>query len=75
MEILMRAILVIVLLVVVLCLVGWVSFSNPDGDPSLRIDSTKVKEDTAAIVEKSKEALNNLSNKMDDNDDPQGVTE
>ena len=57
----MRAILLIVVILVVLALVGWVSFSTPDGDPTLRIDADKVKQDTAVIVEKSKQALDNVA--------------
>ena len=71
----MRAILVIVVILVVLALVGWVSFSTPDGDPTLRIDADKVKQDTAVIVEKSKQAIDNVANKIDEGTEPQNATE
>ena len=66
----MRAILVIVVLVLVLAGVGWLSFSSPDGDPTIRINSEKVKSDSAVIVEKSKEALSNVAERIDERAEP-----
>ena len=60
MEILMRTILVIVLVVLVLAWVGWVNLSNPDGDPTLQINSEKVKADSAEIIDKSEQAIENI---------------
>ena len=71
----MRALLIIVVLVVVLALVGWIRFSSPEGDPTIRVDSDKVKADTAVIVEKTKQAIDNTANKIEENTEPQGVTE
>ena len=68
----MRAILVIVVVVLVLAWVGWVQFSTPDGDPTLRINADKVKSDSAAIVEKSGEALQKASDNINENTEPQG---
>ena len=66
----MRAILVIVVLVLVLAGVGWLSFSSPDGDPTIRINSEKVKSDSAVIVEKSKEAFSNAAERIDERVEP-----
>ena len=71
----MRAILVIVVIVLVLAWVGWVNLSTPDGNPTLQINSDKVKADSAAIVEKSKQAIDNAANKIEENVEPQGATE
>ena len=71
----MRALLVIVVLVVVLALVGWISLSTPDGDPTLRVNSDKVKEDTAVIVDKTKQAIGNVADKVNESTESQSVTE
>ncbi|TWU25420.1 hypothetical protein Pla52o_17210 [Novipirellula galeiformis] len=61
----MRALIVVVVLLVILGLVGWVRYSSPNGDPTLRVDTEKVKEDTSAIVEKSKQAVDDAARKID----------
>ena len=68
----MRVILLIVVLLLIGAGVGWLSFSSPDGDPTLRVNSEKVKQDTAVIVEKSKQALDNLNNKVNE---PESVSQ
>ena len=62
----MRAILVIVVLFVVLALVGWIRFGSASGDPTITIDSEKVKSDTAEVVEKTKQAFDNVANEVDE---------
>lgn len=61
----MRAIIVIVVIVFILGLVGWVQFSSPDGDPTIRVDTDKMKQDTSAIVEKTKEVARDAANSID----------
>lgn len=61
----MRAIIVIAVIVLVLGLVGWLRFSSPDGDPTIRVDTEKVRQDTSAIVEKSKEAVDGAARSID----------
>jgi predicted negative regulator of RcsB-dependent stress response len=61
----MRALIVIVVLAVVLGYVGWVQFSSPDGDPTIRVDTEKVKQDTSAMVEKSKEIAGDAAKNID----------
>ena len=62
----MRALIVIVLLAVVLGLVGWVTYSTPDGDPTIRVNTEKVKQDTSEIVERSKRAIDATSERIDE---------
>ena len=71
----MRAVIVIVVLAVVLVLVGWVSFSSPEGNPTIRVNSEKVKNDTAVIVDKTKQAVENVADKVDDGTDSNIVNE
>ena len=71
----MRAILVIVVLALVLGWVGWLKFSSPDGDPTIRIDADKVKADTGMLVEKSKQAIDSAEKKIDQSVESDGATE
>ena len=63
----MRTILIIGLLLFAFGWFGWLQFSSSDGDPTIRVDSEKVKQDTAVIIEKSKDAFNGAANEIDDN--------
>ncbi len=61
----MRAIIAIAIVLLILGFIGWIQFSSPDGDPTIRVDSDKVKQDTSAFVEKSKRAVDNAAEKID----------
>lgn len=69
----MRALIAIVLLMLVLGLIGWLRFSSPDGNPTIQVDTEKVKQDTAEIVEKSKQAVDTAAKKIDANIDSDPV--
>lgn len=71
----MRALIVILLLVVVLGLVGWVQFSSPDGDPTIRVDTDKVKRDTAEVVDKSKQVFDDVTQEVDEAMEPNASAE
>ena len=62
----MRTILFVAVLLFALGWIGWVKFSSPEGDPTIRVDSDKVKQDTAVIIEKSKDAFDDASNNIDE---------
>lgn len=53
----MRAILVIAVILLILGLVGWLRIGSSDGDPTIRVDTEKVKQDTSEIVEKTKQLV------------------
>lgn len=61
----MRAIIAIAVVLLVLGLVGWIQFSSPNGDPTVRVDSDKVRRDTSMIVEKSKQAVDSAAEQID----------
>ena len=61
----MRALIAILLLALILGLVGWVQYSSTDGDPTFRVNTEKVKQDTSAIVERSKRAIDATSERID----------
>ena len=65
----MRALLIAALIVVVLLFVGWIRFSSPDGNPTIQIDTEKVKQDTSALVEKAKDAADEVDRRVDVNID------
>lgn len=52
-----RALIIIVALVIIMGLVGWLQFSSTDGDPTIRVNTEKVKQDSSRILEQSKKAL------------------
>lgn len=61
----MRALIVIAVIVLILGLVGWLQFSSPDGDPTIRVDTDRIKQDTSEIVEKTKDAVDRTVEKID----------
>ena len=61
----MRALAVIAVIVLLLSIVGWLKFSSPDGNPTIRVDRNKIEHDTAVMVDESKEALDQAAQKVD----------
>ncbi|MCC7335044.1 MAG: hypothetical protein IT422_08105 [Pirellulaceae bacterium] len=70
----MRALIVIVILLLILAAVGWLKFSSPNGDPTLRVDTEKVRQDTSTIVEKSKQAVDHAAEKIDASIDSEPIS-
>ena len=56
----MRFILTIILLLVVLSIFGWISLSSPDGNPTLRVNTERVKADTSRIIDRSRDAFDDI---------------
>lgn len=61
----MRALIVIIALVLVLLLIGWLRLGAPDGDPTIQVDTDKVKQDTSAVVESAKDAIDEVDRRVD----------
>ncbi|MCA9136955.1 MAG: hypothetical protein KDB00_09350 [Planctomycetales bacterium] len=61
----MRAMIAIAVVLLILGLIGWIQFSSPGGDPTIRVDSQKVKQDTSVLVEKSKQAVESAAEKVE----------
>ncbi len=61
----MKGLVITVAIVLLLLLIGWLQFSNPDGDPTIRIDTDKVEQDTSAVVDKAKEAAREVDRRVD----------
>lgn len=62
----MRTLLVIAVLVLILVFAGWLRYSAPGGNPTIEVDTDKVKQDTSTMVEKTKEAVGNVVEETDD---------
>ena len=56
----MRALLIILGILVILVIIGWIRFSNDGGDPTIQIDAEKAREDTAEVIDRTEEAIDNV---------------
>lgn len=70
----MRVLIAVIVVVAVMVFVGWIKFSSPDGDPTLRVDTNKMKQDTSAIVDKSKELTHQAVDQVDRTSDDVDAT-
>lgn len=61
----MRALIVVAVIILIAVLVGWLSFSSPTGDPTIRVDTDKIDRDTSAFVEGSKAAVDKAASTID----------
>jgi hypothetical protein len=61
----MRAILLLVAIVVVLALVGWISFSKGPDRTSINIESGRIREDTKQVMESGAEVLHKAGDKVE----------
>lgn len=69
----MRALLVIAVIVLILGLIGWLQFGSPDGDPTIRIDTDRIKHDTSEIVEKTKDVVDGIAEQVDATSDREPI--
>lgn len=53
----MRVLLIFVAIVVLLALVGWISFSNDPGRSSINLETQEIREDTGEMMHKGSELL------------------
>lgn len=61
----MRALLIAVAVLVLLFVAGWLTFSGGDEDASLNVETERIREDTAEMVEGGRQALEDLDEKVD----------
>ncbi|MCC9655059.1 hypothetical protein [Rhodopirellula halodulae] len=61
----MRAFIFIAAIVLVLVVLGWLRFTSDDGDPTVRVDTDKVRQDTSSLVETSKDAADGAAQTID----------
>jgi hypothetical protein len=53
----MRALIILLAIVVLLALVGWISFNNSDGRSSINLETQEIREDTGEMMNKGSELL------------------
>jgi hypothetical protein len=53
----MRALLVIVAVVLVLVLIGWISFNNAGDRASVNIETDKIKQDTETVIDAGEDLI------------------
>jgi hypothetical protein len=61
----MRALLFLVLVVVVLALVGWISFSKGPDRTSINIESDKIRQDTKQLMGSGAQVLHKAGDKVE----------
>ena len=57
----------LIILIAGLLIFGWIRFSMPDGNPTIQIDSDRVKQDTSTIIDKAKQTVDDFKSQIDDN--------
>ena len=70
----MRRLLVLVVLVAGLLIAGWIRFSMQDGNPTIQIDSDKVKQDTSTIIDKAKQTIDDAKSEVEKSSANSGAT-
>jgi hypothetical protein len=56
-ELAMRGLLILIVLIVVLVLVGWITFSRDSGRASINVETNEIREDTGELMQKGSEVL------------------
>ena len=62
----MRAILILVFVVVILALVGWVTFSRDGDRTSINIETQEIKDDSRKMIESGKSFIEKAEEKIDE---------
>jgi hypothetical protein len=60
----MRVLLILVAVLVLLALVGWVTFTNEPGRSSINIETNEIREDTGEVMHKGSELLQDAEQKV-----------
>lgn len=61
----MRALILLAAIVLVLALVGWISFSKGPDHASITIESDKIRQDTRQVMESGAQVLHKAEDKID----------
>jgi hypothetical protein len=70
----MRAFIILVALVVILALVGWVTFSEDSGRSSINLETDEIRQDTGEALNKGSELLKEAEEEVSPSGDPQSTT-
>jgi hypothetical protein len=61
----MRALILLAAIVLILALVGWISFSKGPDRASINIESDRIRQDTKQVLESSAKALHKAGDKVE----------
>jgi len=61
----MRAIILLVVIVLVLALIGWISFSKGPDRSSINIESGRIRQDTKEVMESGAQMLHKAGDKVE----------
>jgi hypothetical protein len=61
----MRAVILLAAIVLILALVGWISFSKGPDRASINIESDRIRQDTKQVMESGAEALHKAGDKVE----------
>ena len=70
----MRALIFVVAIVLILALVGWISFSSTPGQSSINLETQKIQQDTDRALESGSELLRKAGDAVDRTEEPQPPT-
>ena len=62
----MRAIIFLAVVVLIMVLVGWISFSSQPGRSTINVETQKIESDTERIVESGKNLVREAGDAVDD---------
>ena len=60
----MKAILIVLAIVIVLVLIGWVSFGTSDNGASISVDTDRIQQDTGEAIERGGELIENTRDEI-----------
>ena len=66
----MRALIFIVAIVLILALIGWISFSRTPGQSSINLETQKIQQDTDRALESGSKLLREASEAVDHANEP-----
>lgn len=68
----MRALIILAAVVLLLALVGWITFSNGPDRSSINIETQEIKQNTRDVMEKSSELLKDAEGAIGRSNSPRG---
>lgn len=66
----MRAILILVGVVIVLALIGWVTFSTSPDRATMNVETETIKQDTSEMVDAGERLVESAEDSLDDDESP-----
>jgi hypothetical protein len=71
----MRFLIILAVVILLLAIAGWITFSKDSGRTSINIETNEIREDTGAIMNKGANLLNNAENEIAPGGEERPVTD